>query len=589
MVLGTLFATLGFGQALGEKQTPELSGADVESVSFFSVVECGNTYVIVSFYDNLEDTKIDVNHVAKSSFFPGPGLSLDIHGDWKEAVGSFLEALGQKIVPLDIAYGNELWDFYTTGERGKLDELEAQQIALYSDKETFETLKALRCLKQLDDEPLLKWRVERQYRDFLEYQGEKDFLEALKKLENDTHAILIEHRAVLDGEEKTNEQLRDVLRYSADRAERERAWRALYAVGEKMADGVRSLVRMRNEHARSLGYRSFYEMKFELNDLDVEEIEKLLKRLDRLSRKPYREYLEERKAALGVERLEPWDMSYDPERVEEEMKEFFPKAALEARIKDSYQKMGFDIDALGVVCDLEPRPNKSQHAYSFAIDPPVDVRILANLNDGFLTARTLFHEFGHAVYSKHVPAEPWDMRDDAGGPMTEGMGQFFGRVVEDERWLRDVAGAPAELVSRFGAHARKKNLYRLRFTLALLRFERAMFESPSRDLNKLWWDLVEKTVGVARRDEVFPWGGIVHFTTHPVYLQNYLLADMICDSLWEHVEENAGGVVGSARLASYLDETFFRHGAAKPWRKLYRKALGKKLGADAYIRYRLGK
>jgi peptidyl-dipeptidase A len=578
VALGTLFATLGFGQAPGEKQTPELSEADIGPVSFFNMAECGNTYVIVSMYDDFDDTRIDVNHVAKSSFFPGPGLSLDIHGDWKEAVGNFLEDLGQKIVPLDIAYGNELWDFYTTGERGKLDELEAQQIALYSDKETFETLKALRCLKQLDEEPLLKWRVERQYRDFLEYQGEKDFLEALKKLENDTHAILIEHRAALDGEEKTNEQLRDVLRYSADRAERERAWRALYAVGEKMAEGVRSLVEKRNKHARRLGYRSFYEMKFELNDLDAGEIEKLLKRLDRLSRKPYRKYLEDRKAALGVERLEPWDMRYDPERVEEEMKEFFPKAALETRIKDTYRKMGFDIDALGILCDLEPRPNKSQHAYSFAVDAPRDVRILANLNDGFLTAHTLFHEFGHAVYSKHVPAEPWDMRDDAGGPMTEGMGQFFGRVVEDERWLRDVAGA----------HARKKNLYRLRFSLALLRFERAMFESPGRDLNELWWDLIEKYAGVARRDEVFPWGSIVHFTTHPVYLQNYLLADMICDSLWEHVEENAGGVVGSAQLAPYLNETFFRHGAAMPWQKLYRKALGKKLSADAYIRYRLG-
>ena len=39
-----------------------------------------------------------------------------------------------------------------------------------------------------------------------------------------------------------------------------------------------------------------------------------------------------------------------------------------------------------------------------------------------------------------------------------------------------------------------------RWCQVMLRFEKAMYENPDQDLNKLWWDLVEKYQLVKRPD-----------------------------------------------------------------------------------------
>jgi peptidyl-dipeptidase A len=519
---------------------------------------------------------------------PSPAGRLYINGFWRDAVEACLQSLGAHLWPMQVDLSRETWKFYTTGEEGRMEEIQNDLIAAYSDREKFHTLKALRCFDRLNEDSVLKWRVERQYRAFLAYQGGRKLLEDISRLENNTHGILIAHRATLDGELKTNEELRDVLRFDPDRAKRERAWRALYGVGNDMVEGVRALARKRNELARGLGYPSYYEMRFEIDGLDLPEMEALLERLDSLSEEPYQIYLKKKTEEMDLKRLAPWDTAYDPEQIMEEMNRLFPAAEQVAHLKATYAGMGFDLAALGIVEDLEPRPNKSQHAYSFAIEPPGDVRILANISAGMDSAETLLHEFGHAVYSKHVPASPWDLREDAGGPMTEGMGQFFGRISEDPRWLRETAGAPSELVEKFIAKQHDRNIASLRYSLVMLQFERALYRNPEQDLGALWWRLMRRYLGVRAVPETASFGAIVHYTTHPVYLQNYLLADMICDMLWEHMENGRGGVVGNPSLAPYFVETFFRHGASYSWQELLRRSLGRPLEADPYLRHRIG-
>ena len=50
--------------------------------------------------------------------------------------------------------------------------------------------------------------------------------------------------------------------------------------------------------------------------------------------------------------------------------------------------------------------------------------------------------------------------------------------------------------------AEKMTRYQLlifsRWCQVMLRFEKAMYENPDQDLNKLWWDLVEKYQGLKR-------------------------------------------------------------------------------------------
>ncbi len=55
----------------------------------------------------------------------------------------------------------------------------------------------------------------------------------------------------------------------------------------------------------------------------------------------------------------------------------------------------------------------------------------------------------------------------------------------------------------------------------MLRFEMGLYQQPDQDLNKLWWDLVEKYQNIRRppaRDyEAADWASKIHVVSAPVY------------------------------------------------------------------------
>lgn len=498
---------------------------------------------------------------------------------------AFLDKMGETLSPLMVDLMTASWVFYTTGVPGDMEALEMEMIAVYQDKDTFAKVKAFRdCVGDSN----LKRRFEVMHRDFLDSQGDKMILQEIMIKRNAANGVFIDYRPKFASLDTTNERLRRILREDSSELNRETAWRSLNAIGATMGNYVINLAKLRNKLAKSLGYRDFYAMRLELNETDEKRLMKLFKKLAKLSKKPYEKEYARKLEQLDVTVLEPWDLNYDPSGVRKKMDSFFPKDQLLERVFSGYSGMGFDIDAMDIFADIEPREGKSPHAYSFPIDAPDDVRVLANIADGMGEAETLFHEYGHAVYSKGHRQEAWDLRAPASKAMTEGIGNFFGRVVEDRGWLASEAGVPDKLLNSYAGYLRRGNISRIRWNLVALYFEKALYEDPDQDLSRLWWDLSEKYLASARREDMAPWGRIIHYSTHPVYLQNYLLADMVCDQLWAYFETR-GGVVGNAEVAAFMNEKVFRHGNAKDWETLLKEATGEPLNPKYYVRHRLGK
>ena len=62
--------------------------------------------------------------------------------------------------------------------------------------------------------------------------------------------------------------------------------------------------------------------------------------------------------------------------------------------------------------------------------------------------------------------------------------------------------------------------------MVVFNFEKNLYENPDQDLNKLWWDLVEKYQFVKRPEGITlgpEWATKIHIATYPVYYQNYQL------------------------------------------------------------------
>ena len=72
-----------------------------------------------------------------------------------------------------------------------------------------------------------------------------------------------------------------------------------------------------------------------------------------------------------------------------------------------------------------------------------------------------------------------------------------------------------------------------RWCQVMLRFEKALYEDPSRDLNVLWWDLVENYQGLKRPDgrHAPDYASKIHIVSTPAYYHNYMMGELFAAQL----------------------------------------------------------
>ena len=175
---------------------------------------------------------------------------------------------------------------------------------------------------------------------------------------------------------------------------------------------------------------------------------------------------------------------------------------------------------------------------------------------------------------------------------------FFGRLSANPQWLTEVAGVPkAEIDQVADDCARMLRLEQIvfsRFVQVMLHFERALYENPDQNLNKLWWDLVERYQGLTPlkgRDEP-DWASKVHIATAPVYYHNYLMGELLASQLVDVIgrkvlkssDPYSLDFAGDPRVGKFLIENVFLPGARYPWNEMIRRATGEKLTSKYYAR-----
>src|SRR5262249_22607122 len=159
--------------------------------------------------------------------------------------------------------------------------------------------------------------------------------------------------------------------------------------------------------------------------------------------------------------------------------------------------LGLDVRTVLDNSDLYARDGKSQHAFCIDMDREGDVRVLCNVEPNERWMDTMLHEFGHAIYDRETDmALPWLLRGPAHSLTTEGLERLRPRPPRDPIWPTEGAGgAPAavgELSERRALARRIALLVFARWVLVMTTFERALYDDPERDLDTLWWDLVEE-------------------------------------------------------------------------------------------------
>jgi peptidyl-dipeptidase A len=185
----------------------------------------------------------------------------------------------------------------------------------------------------------------------------------------------------------------------------------------------------------------------------------------------------------------------------------------------------------------------------------------------------MLHEYGHAIYDLEIDRRlPWALRTPPHASSTEAIAMLFGRLSKDEGWMVPYLGlgrAEAQAVEASTKTAFTEGMLVLtRWVLVMTRFERALYADPDRDLDALWWDLVERFQRVHRPDgrKAPDWAAKIHLAIAPVYYHSYLMGEAIASQVSHAIRDATGrGLVDNAAAGTWLRDRYFRPGSRERW------------------------
>jgi peptidyl-dipeptidase A len=198
-------------------------------------------------------------------------------------VETFISRLEGRVAPIERAVREAWWRLATTGTEEAQQELVRAGMeynSLFADRDEYQEIRGYYEERDALESGLLRRQVEVLYRTFAARHGDRETLDRIEELEAQANAIYGNHRGVVGGREVGENEIREILRFSGDEAQRREAWEASKTVGREVEGIVRELARLRNRLAREAGYPDHFHRALDLQEIDADELDRIMSGLE---------------------------------------------------------------------------------------------------------------------------------------------------------------------------------------------------------------------------------------------------------------------------------------------------------------------
>lgn len=531
----------------------------------------------------------------------------------KKELTEFIKKFDSVYIPLYKNANISSWDASISGKPEdfkKSEDLQMKLVKLFADKESLKTLEKIKVSGLITDSLLLR-ELDVLYRNFLMAKADTAKLNAVVRMSSAIEQKYGNFRAEVKGKKLNDNEVEDILKHSKDVNAQKEVWIAQKKIGNVVAADIIALVKKRNEIAKDLGFKNYHAMSLTLGEQDPKEISDLFEQLDSLTKNSFAEvkgeiddYFVKYYKLKSKDELRPWNyqnrfFQEAPKIYEQDLDQYYKGKNLEILDASYYSSIGLPIDEIIKKSDLYGKEGKNQHAYCTDIDKNGDVRVLCNIVPNETWMGTMLHEFGHAVYFEGIDRNlPFILRDPAHTFTTEAIAEMFGRFSTNPQWIKDNLGISEEEKMKIAETSLKtfriQQLVFSRWAQLMYRFEKAMYENPDQDLNKLWWDMAEKYQMLKRpegRNEP-DWATKIHIALYPCYYHNYLLGELLASQLYYYMVKNIvksedykfQSFTGNKEVGEYLKKNIFQPGLRYYWNDMIEKATGEKLTPKYYAK-----
>lgn len=298
--------------------------------------------------------------------------------------------------------------------------------------------------------------------------------------------------------------------------------------------------------------------------------------------------LDEWRNATTGENIEPWDYYYREAEADRALSPFIPRSAMLPITEKYYRDLGADLKQLGVLYDLDPRPDKAPLAYTDYVVRgryqggkwiPTVARVSANYSSGGLGQLNEFvHENGHAIHMMALRTRPafMDLGDDV-------FLEAFADVPSwstyeplwQQRYLGHSATTAASLRSLFSSVV---------LDVAWSLFEIRMLQDPHQDPNAVWTEITHRYLHVVPHPEWSWWALRVQLVHEPGYMLNYGLGAVITADLRQHIRESLVPMESSdPRWYPWISQRLLVSGEEYETSELLRGFLGRTVSPEALL------
>ena len=531
----------------------------------------------------------------------------------KKELTDFLKKHDSVLIPLSREANLASWNASISGKPEdfkKAEELQMKLVSIYANKEALKKLTEIKISGMITDS-LLKRELDVLYLQFLTAKADTGKLNAIVRMQSQIEQKYGNFRTEFKNKKLSDNEVEHILKSSKNLNEQKEVWIAQKKIGNLVADDIKKLVKMRNEVAKDLGFRNFHSMSLSISDQDPRVISELFDELDSLTKGAFAkvkgdidDYFMKYYSLKSKDELMPWNyqnrfFQEAPKIYEVDLDKYYKGKNLETLVADFYSGIGLPVNDMMQKSDLYEKQGKNQHAFCTDIDNKGDVRVLCNIQSNAYWMNTMLHEFGHATYDKYIDTTlPFILREPAHTFTTEAIAMMFGRFSSNPQWIKDMMGLSDEETQKISENCfktlRLDQLVFSRWAQVMYRFEKGMYENPDQDLNKLWWDLVDKYQMMKRpagRNEP-DWATKIHIATYPCYYHNYLLGELLASQLYYHIvgdviksgDSKPQSFVGKKEVGDYLKEMVFKPGSKYYWNDMIEKATGEKLTSKYYAK-----